>query len=134
MNYQRERDEFLVIATQEGLSADVARKLMRYAQTLHRLAVAQCNGDWPADNGERKVEWCPICEGGFVRSTFRKSSFISVDGKPQRICPDCRAQELVKLTLGAKIHITKDAGTHAMNIGRSEESRVGKECRCQRRR
>lgn len=115
MSYQRERDEFLLIAQQEGLSYDVATKLLRYAQTLHRLAVAQCNGDWPADNGERKVEFCPECESGFVRSSFKKSSFKTVDNKPIRICPDCRTQELVQVSLGAMEHVKKDNGLHAMN-------------------
>jgi hypothetical protein len=50
--YQRERDEFLRIVQDEGMSYDVAVKLMRYSQTLHRLAEAQCNGDWPY-NGDR---------------------------------------------------------------------------------
>lgn len=84
MSYQRDRDEFISIATQEGLSLDIALKLLRYATRLQRLAVAQCNGDWPADNGERKVEYCPDCESGFVKSSFVKG-----------ICPDCRAGQLV---------------------------------------
>lgn len=79
MTYQHERDEFISLATQEGLGLDTCRKLLRYATTLHRLAEAQCNGDWPY-NGDRdrpsaiKVEmpctWCgagnepktPACE------------------------------------------------------------------------
>ncbi len=52
MSYSKERDEFIARATGEGLSLDVVRKLLRYASTLQRLAVAQCNGDYPF-NGDR---------------------------------------------------------------------------------
>jgi hypothetical protein len=52
MSYQRERDEFIAKAVSEGLTLDVTRRLLRYASTLQRLAVAQCNGDWPY-NGDR---------------------------------------------------------------------------------
>lgn len=52
MTYQRDRDEFIAIAASEGLPLDVTTKLLRYASTLDRLAVAQCNGDYPY-NGDR---------------------------------------------------------------------------------
>ena len=71
------------------MNTDIARRLMREAQTLDRLAAAQCNGDWPADNGERPVIFC-TCGSGFVPSVFK--------GKP-RLCPDCRATARVQKML-----------------------------------
>lgn len=106
MSYSKERDEFIAIATQEGLSVETARKLLRYATTLHRLAEAQCNGDWPADNGERKVIFCTRCEGGFVRSVFKRAQEHREEewkdipkGYHVQICPDCRTAELVRVSL-----------------------------------
>lgn len=66
-NYQKEREQFIVRAQHEGLSLDVCYKLLRYASTLQRLAVAQCNGDWPY-NGDRDrpsviPSLCHVCNG-----------------------------------------------------------------------
>jgi hypothetical protein len=79
MSYQHEREQFIVRMTQEGLPLDVTRSLLRAATTLQRLAEAQCNGDWPADNGERKVFPCAQCEQQWVPSSLVKG-----------ICQDCR--------------------------------------------
>ena len=93
MSYSEQRDRFIARMESEGLPLEATRRLLRYATTLDRLAVAQCNGDWPADNGERPVIFCPRCESGFVKSTFRKSA------TGERICPDCRTGELVSAVL-----------------------------------
>mgnify|MGYP001568317369 CR=1 FL=1 len=45
MSKQRDRDEFIALMAKEGVSTDDARKLLRYAATLHRLAELECNGD-----------------------------------------------------------------------------------------
>ena len=102
MSYQRDREQFLIQATKEGLPPGVCRKLLRYATTLQRLAEAQCNGDWPADNGERKVELCPQCGAGFVKSSFKVlQKRVGPTGVGfYRICPDCRTRELVIAALG----------------------------------
>lgn len=55
MSYQKDRDEFLHIVQTEGMDYRTAVKLLRYAATLHRLAVAQCNEPW-TDAHETKVE------------------------------------------------------------------------------
>lgn len=88
MATQRHRDEFIAEATRAGLRVDQARSLLRYAATLQRLAEAQCNGDWPADNGERKTAACPICENHWAPSTIKTAG-----------CPDCRTEALVKRAL-----------------------------------
>ena len=70
MSYQHDRDQFLVQVGQD-LGLDTATKLLRHATTLQRLAVAQCNGDYPCDNGERKVIPCPLCESQYVPSQIK---------------------------------------------------------------
>lgn len=67
MSYSKERDEFIARATAEGLPLHTVRTLLRYASTLQRLAVAQCNGDYPY-NGDRDRpsayrEPCAMCCG-----------------------------------------------------------------------
>jgi hypothetical protein len=85
MSYQKDRDEFIAVMTAEGMSLSLAQLLLRYGSTMQRLAVAQCNGDWPADNGERKVKTCPACEMNWVGSSFKKG-----------LCPDCYTTQRVK--------------------------------------
>lgn len=109
ISYTRERDEFVVEATKAGIDLPTTRKLLRYATTLQRLAVAQCNGDWPADNGQRKVEFCLKCQSGFVPESFRPivlvipEAFEDLGPAPrqprpirQQVCPDCYAQDKVE--------------------------------------
>jgi hypothetical protein len=81
----RERYDFERICQEESIPLDLARKLMRAEATLHRLAEAQCNGDYPADNGERKVKPCPKCESMWV------PSFFTVKG----ICRECSLSERI---------------------------------------
>lgn len=40
---QKEREEFLLAMAREGVPAEVARKVMRHAATVQRLAVDACN-------------------------------------------------------------------------------------------
>lgn len=74
--------------------------LLRLSNQLDKLAVAQCNGDWPADNGERAIESCPECESGFVASSFRRVPYLSEGNGGRvyykRMCPDCYAQHRVR--------------------------------------
>ena len=103
MNYQKERDEFIATMTAEGLPVPEIRLMLRYASTLNRLAIAQCNGDWPADNGERKTEVCQDCGIGWVPSSFKRIPHIteSKGGRTyyKRVCHDCRTSALVKANL-----------------------------------
>lgn len=116
MSYRKERDEFMRQTHAIGLDYDVTCKLLRYATTLHRLAEAQCNGDWPCDNGERKTVPCPLCEGGYVpsaitggrlaRAAWEQASTpttgqqrIDTPKAKRKACPDCRTQAAVHLLL-----------------------------------
>lgn len=131
MSYQTERDEFIVRASGEGLGLDVCRKLLRYASALQRLAVAQCNGDWPY-NGDRdrptshkatpkdvRELWdkrytvCPKCEAsGVSKAAMRVSSELGkkrseYPAERVKVCPDCRTQELVRALLADCAHDSK---------------------------
>lgn len=86
---QREREEFLCAMQREGVPLDVARKVMRHAATVQRLSVAACNGDWPCDNGERKVKACAWCEGMYAPSVLLKGG----------LCPECRASDRITALL-----------------------------------
>lgn len=88
MSKRSQREQFIVQANTAGLTYWQATSLLRHAATLHRLAEAQCNGDYPADNGERKVEECPLCGSMWVPSTIKLTG-----------CPDCRAQSRVRVIL-----------------------------------
>lgn len=91
MSYQSERDAFLTRMAQEGLPLHITRALLRAATTLQRLAEAQCNGDYPADNGERKVVECDSCGQAWVRSNLARQSYKTAAGTVTKlICQDCR--------------------------------------------
>ena len=93
------------------IGLDTATKLLRHATTLQRLAEAQCNGDWPADNGERKVIPCPLCESCWVPSQIQGGTFAQAAWQAQQnplvcmtarypaACPDCRTTAAVNLLL-----------------------------------
>ena len=89
MSRERERIEFVQRMEAAGVPPEVSHKIMRHATTLHRLGVAVCNGDWPADNGERKAKRCSKCKGLWAPSV------VSVKG----ICPDCRSEDHVRAAL-----------------------------------
>lgn len=112
MSYQSERDHFMARCQ---LSPETARALLRHATTLHRLAEAQCNGDWPADNGDGRTIPCPLCDrhwqpssiqgGNAARMawrTVRVGNEAWSQGKPQqpeRACPDCRTEARIHALL-----------------------------------
>lgn len=96
MNNQRHRENFIARLAKHNIRPDDARKLLRYARTLHRLAEAQCNGDWPCGNGERKVEPCAKCEGLWVPSVLKRHPYQKRTPKPLLYCPDCRTKAHVR--------------------------------------
>lgn len=79
-----------------------AGRIMRQGSTYARLQEAQCNGDWPADNGTYgdKAETCPRCEAVWHRSAMKRVPYMS-EGKGgrtyyRRECPDCLCQDRIK--------------------------------------
>jgi hypothetical protein len=82
------RDQFIVEASRAGIALSDARALLLRARTIQRLAEAQCNGDWPADNGEGEAAECPRCSCLWAPSVIKSKG-----------CPDCRAQDKVTAIL-----------------------------------
>jgi len=108
----KERENFVAAMAREGVPVDVARKVMRAATTLHRLAEATCNGDWPANNGTsrapggRKVEECAWCQQLWVPSFFVQATraelrrvLPQIQGQYLRICRECRTMNRLESIL-----------------------------------
>ena len=85
-------------ATRMGLNNYQAKRITRLAATHDRLAEAECNGDWPCDNGERKVLTCSRCGAGYVRAAMRQTKTRHTgDGcfVVQFVCQSCRTEDLI---------------------------------------
>lgn len=73
MSRQREREEFVAKMTQEGVPVEVARKLLRAAASLQRIAELQCSSE-AADRdrvrcpGDRKEGGCLCRDYGSYRN------------------------------------------------------------------
>ena len=119
MSRQQDRDRLVAQLARElpdrglGEVVELARTLLRAGTTLQRLAEAQCNGDWPADNGERKTLQCDRCDIAWVPTTLKtylaKADTVGVSTHRQphgdksyyRLCQDCRLQDrITKLLAG----------------------------------
>ena len=84
------RYEFIADATRHGLNVDHAKAWLRIGATAQRLTEAQCNGDWPADNGDKDRQVpCAECE-----SRWHKSAILK-DGR----CVDCRTTDRARAML-----------------------------------
>lgn len=149
--YTRHREEFIALLAVKGnlpahVAADLGRRLMRYASTLQRLAVAQCNGDWPADNGERPTAECPLCGSHWARSAITGGRLArdawhdtaTVEASPEvarraaiadsRACPDCRVtaavRELVRAHLPMfQVVVTGDPRGYVVRLAPAEATR-----------
>ena len=101
---RHEREAFLTAGARVGLSDDVMRIILRHARTLARLAEAQCNGDWPADNGQRRVEPCAKCGDLWAPSTLTNHAGLKAELKARyhntmKFCQDCRTEWRLKSVL-----------------------------------
>lgn len=85
----RWREQFISDAARHGLNLEQARAWLRVAATAQRLNEAQCNGDWPADNGERPTKTCADCARYWHPSAIRK------DGR----CIDCHNDDRARKLL-----------------------------------
>lgn len=86
MSFTSDRESFMATMSKHGFDQTTCRLLMRYSTTLQHLAVAQCNGDFPCDNGVRPVVACKRCEGLWSKRTLNKAG----------ICKDCQTADLVR--------------------------------------
>lgn len=80
-----ERDRFLTLMESEGMSRDIARRILRHANTVQRLAAAECNGVWPYSNTS-VAQLCKSSCGNMLASR------ALVRG----VCPACRAERLIR--------------------------------------
>lgn len=61
--YARAREDFIVLMSADGMAPEIARRIMRHANTVQRLAVAECNGDaWLNSKGPRCHRGGPDCK------------------------------------------------------------------------
>lgn len=102
MSRNTERDEFIALLARElpdiatHLVIDLAHKLLRASATLTRLAEAQCNGDYPADNGERDVVECSRCGLYWTRESMKNISKSYKKADRVLLCKDCTTEDRVK--------------------------------------
>lgn len=113
----KDREQFLMHATRLGLNDYMARKFARMAATHERIQTAVCNGDWPADNGERKVKACPKCESLFAPSSFKRG-----------VCPDCRIEDQITAfaaECGIAVELQGDPRGWTVKLSKVNESCAG---------
>lgn len=102
MAYSQDRDRCLMALAQAGFTLEQARQLLRLGTTLHRLAEAQCNGDYPYDKGcecpvvghSILTRWVPPADEYIICSECEQDVRKVVCRKGR--CPDCRAQDRVR--------------------------------------
>lgn len=91
MTATTEREQFTALLAREfpqiklHILAEWTTKMMRASKRHAKLQEAQCNGDWPADNGQREVVACPTCECMWVPTTFKS-----------KLCPDCHVERDIR--------------------------------------
>jgi hypothetical protein len=79
---------------------ELARKLSRAGATLQRLAEAQCNGEWPADNGVRETRECDACSTGWHPSVLKRCKAPgALNLRGAHVCPNCRTRATVTALL-----------------------------------
>jgi len=118
MSRTTEREDFIARMAKADVPAKTARDLLRLGRTLTDLAVAECNGDWPADHGgEWPTEPCVKCgsrwapeamkrlltaralarKGGMARAIFEGLAVVECPAPgfssvgSARVCPRCVA-------------------------------------------
>lgn len=80
-----QRREFRDHLLRLGLSDFHVSAITRNAVTHDRLAEAECNGDYPCDNGERPLISCTRCESGYAPSHVIRG-----------LCDSCRCEDRIK--------------------------------------
>lgn len=112
----RWRENFIASMAREGVSVGTARAILSVTATLNRLAEAQCNGDWPCDNGERKTAPCPRCTLGYVPSTIKAKG-----------CPECRAQDRARALVpeGWSVELSGDPRGHVVTLKTPQGREIG---------
>lgn len=95
--YAVERDRFIIAMQAEGMAPEIARRILRHANTVRRLAVVSCNGvrsprHFGIERGEGEA-YHGICKADYDSVHF----LWSMDWRDVT-CPDClstRAERLI---------------------------------------
>ena len=116
MSATRARYEFIAALTRREATIPhntvwVAERLLRMAATAQRLAVAACNGDWPADGGRADTIACHRCESLWAKSVMvRDHTVPKVQGPGEDkarwiplLCPDCRTSDRLAAFVAAEM-------------------------------
>jgi len=145
MSRQSRRDRETAIRNMDalGIRPDDQRRFLRLGATLQRLAEAQCNGDYPADNGQRHAVACGMrhyhsrdqglsvcnlvkvsegCGSLWVPSSLRKTRGY--------LCPDCCVTEDArKLAASYGLHaiINGDPRGAILRLATAEEWNAGEQ-------
>lgn len=135
MSYQVERDTFISQAAREGLTVDVARKLLRYATTLQRLSEAQCNGDWPYNGDrDRPANQCTCSNLSGQHNSHCLIAQRSRHDSRYTVCPKCEASGVSKSSLRWSSDFGKDAEVKSVDGAKvmvAERMKVCPDCRTQ---
>lgn len=108
--YAVERERFLVAMRAEGMPLEIARRILRHANTVQRLAVMSCNGVRNRVHMMPKHQMCGATEGD---QTTRWADVT---------CPDClsvRAERLIQewcTKAGASVCDFKPERCHAYHF------------------
>lgn len=84
MNYKQWREETIAKLLNAGFPYYKAKRLLALSNRHGRLAICQCNGEWPAQTqytDAKDCAECPKCGGWWQRDSIKKSG-----------CPDCRVE------------------------------------------
>lgn len=96
-SYEIERERFIVAMKAEGMPESVARRILRHANTVQRLAVDSCNGvREPRHYGETITQ---SGRHGACGNEYDDKSFRSTLRWADVTCPDClstRAERLIR--------------------------------------
>jgi len=97
-----------------------ALRLLRWGATHGRLTEAQCNGDYPADNGERPVKPCTLCESLWAPSSLKRR-YVTV---LQFECPSCRTERIIRETCESMGGTATARSTNGAELERHERERT----------
>src|SRR3990167_8238502 len=135
MSYTRERDLFINQASKEGLDLATITKLLRYATTLQRLAVARCNGDWPYNGDRDRPELAPHPSASMNRPEDIMARRERWD-KQYPTCPKCEASGVAKSAMRRSVDKCPCAfvaaeRTRCTDCGGTRHPQICPDCRTQ---
>jgi hypothetical protein len=108
----RHREETIHTLARFGVNLATAQGLLRCGTTLHRLAEADCNGDWPYAKGGGEL--CPKCSHGYFHaSTIKRNGcpHCSAVKAAETLCPEGWRLEVQGDPRGRVLYLVTPDGT-----------------------